>query len=70
MGSGLGKSFVMAHVTAVLLHAKVIDSVTIIFSEQELLDNESTIIAKIKELCSGTVITKIMNGNEHIVLAA
>ena len=48
MGSGLGKSFVMAHVTAVLLHAKAIDSVTIIFSEQELLDNEEPIIEKIR----------------------
>ena len=60
MGSGLGKSFVMAHVTTVLLLIGKIDTVRIIFSEAELRDNERAIVDKIRSISGREVVTELM----------
>ena len=68
MGSGLGKSFVMAHVTTVLLLQKLINRVKIVFSEAELRDNESAIIDKIRTISGGQVDTVLMNDVDKLEL--
>ena len=60
MGSGLGKSFVMAHVATVLLLLRKIETVKIIFSEAELRDNERAIVAKMEEFSGRSVNTELM----------
>ena len=70
MGSGLGKSFVMAHLTTVLLHAGAIDSVTLIFSEPELLRNEEAIVERIRKMCAKPIVTKLMTDLYNVDLPA
>ena len=68
MGSGLGKSFVMAHVATVLLLVGRIDTVRIVFSEPELRDNEREIVDKMTSFCGREVATELMEDVEELEL--